>query len=570
MSLPKVDVVIVGCGAAGGIMAKELSTNGMKVVALDRGDFLRTNDCAQLDELRYKVRGELQQPILKDTQVQWRLNEQTDTIGLPFMMASGIGGSTRHYTTQHWRMLPHHFRQYTENVERYGAGSIPEGASLVDWPMSYDELAPFYDKVDEEIGISGKAGNINGNIQPGGNPFEGPRSKDYPMPPLLPSTVARLARPVMKDLGYSPFPSPSSIATQNYKGRPACTYCSFCTNYYCFIGAKGSTNVTVLPVGISSGNLEIRPNARAIKINKDSSGNKATGVTYLDADGNQQEQPANLVIVSSYTYENIRLLLYSGINENGMVGKYFMDHLYPQVWGYFDTTVTNPSTGPWASCVCMDNFNGDNFDHSELGFIEGGMLQAMGGDLQAISGSGLGPFGTPMPDGTPTFGEGYKQALKKYFIRVATLLPQIPSLPYDANYCDLHPTIKDEIGMPVLRITYNAYENELRAGTYLQNIAENILKEMGVSKTKKAGVFTPPATTHEVGGVRMGTDPAKSVLNKHLQSWELPNMFVVGGAVFPTYFGYNPTHTIEALAYWSSDYIKKESKPSGSLAQYFG
>ena len=569
MLLPKVDVVIVGCGAAGGVMAKELSTNGMKVVALDRGDFLRTRDCAQLDELRYKVRGEIQKPILNDTPVQWRPDEETDTIGLPFVMASGIGGSTRHYTTQHWRMLPHHFKQYSENVERYGASAIPAGSGLVDWPMSYDELAPYYDKVDEEIGTSGKAGNINGTIQTGGNPFEGPRNKDYPMPPLLQSTVARLAKPVMKDLGYDPFPSPSSIATENYKGRPACTYCSFCTSYYCFIGAKGSTNVTVLPIGISSGNLEIRPNVRVTKINKDSDGVKATGVTYLDVDGNQQEQPASLVIVSSYTYENIRLLLQSDINKNGMVGKYFMAHHYPQVLGYFDETATNPSTGPWASCVCMDNFNGDNFDHTGLGFIEGAMIQAMGGDLQAIGGSGAGAWSIPMPDDTPSFGEGYKQALKKYFNRVATVLPQVPSLPYDANYCDLDPTVKDQIGMPVLRITYNAYENELKAGTYLQNIAENILKEMGVAKIKKVGLFTPPATAHEVGGVRMGTDPAKSVLNKYLQSWELPNMFVVGGAVFPTYFGYNPTHTIEALAYWSSDYIKKEAKTGGLLAKYF-
>lgn len=568
MSLPKVDVVIVGCGAAGGIMAKELSTNGMKVVALDRGDFLRTRDVAQLDELRYQSRGELQQPILNDTPVQWRPDEKTDTVPLPFMMASGIGGSTRHYTSMHWRMLPHHFKQYSENVARYGADVIPAGTSLVDWPMSYEELAPYYDKVDQEIGISGQAGNINGAIQPGGNPFEGPRNKDYPMPPLLESTVSRIARPVMERLGYDPFPIPSSIATENYKGRPACTYCSFCSSYYCFIGSKGSTNVTILPIGISSGNLEIRPNVRVIKINKNSDGTKATGVTYLDADGKEQDQPAGLVIVSSYTYENIRLLLHSDINKNGMVGKYFMDHHYPFVWGYFDTTITNPSTGPWAGNLAIDNFNGDNFDHTGLGFIEGGVLAPLGGNLQAIAGSGSGFWSIPMPDGTPTFGEGYKQALKKYFTRVASMFPQIPSLPYDANYCDLHPTIKDQIGMPVLRITYNAFDNEIKAGTYLQNIVENILTDMGVAKIKKGGLFLPPATTHEVGGVRMGTDPIKSVLNKYLQSWELPNMFVVGGAVFPTYFGYNPTHTIEALAFWSSDYIKKEVKPGGALAQY--
>ncbi len=325
----------------------------------------------------------------------------------------------------------------------------------------------------------------------------------------------------------------------------------------------------MLPVGISSGNLEIRPNVRVIKINKDSGGGETTGVSYIDATGKEQEQPASLVILSSYTYENIRLLLYSDINKNGMVGKYFMDHHYPFVWGYFDDTVTNPSTGPWAANVAIDNFNGDNFDHTGLGFIEGGVLEALGGDLQAIAGAGVGSWAVPMPDDTPSFGEGYKQALKKYFRRIASFISQVPSLPYDANYCDLDPVVKDQIGMPVLRITYNAYENEIKACAFMQNKAENILKEMGVAKMKKAGLFTPPTTTHEVGGVRMGTDPTKSVLNKYLQSWELPNLFVVGGAVFPTYFGYNPTHTIEALAYWSADYIKTQCKPGGSLTQYF-
>ncbi len=566
MALPKVDAVIIGCGAAGGIMAKELSTGGMKVVALDRGDFLRTRDCAQLDELRYKVRGELQNPILKDTPVQWRPDESTDTIGLPFVMASGIGGSVRHYTAQHWRMLPHHFEQYSRNVERYGADSIPKDSGLTDWPIRYEELAPFYDQVDDEIGVSGQAGNIGGAIQNGGNPFEGPRRKDFPMPPLLPGTVARLAKPVMESLGYDPFPSPSSIATEYYKGRPACTYCSFCTNCHCFIGAKGSTNVTVIPEGLESGNLEIRPNARVVRINRDQG--RASGVTYLDASGNLLTQPASLVIVASYTYENIRLLLHSGINQNGLVGKYFMAHHYPSVWGYFDTTVTNPSAGPWASCLCMDNFNGNNFDHTGLGFIEGAMMQAMGGDLQAITGSGVGPWGVPLPDGTPSFGQGYKQALKKYFTRTAMVIPQVPSLPYESNYLDLHPTLRDAIGMPVIRATYTAHENELRMGEHMQAIAERILLEMGAEKVKKAGLFTPPATAHEVGGARMGDDPDQSVVNRYLQSWELPNMFVVGGAVFPTYFGYNPTHTIEALAYWSAAYIKKESRPGGSLARY--
>ncbi len=568
MALPKVDVVIVGCGAAGGVVAKELATNGMKVVALDRGDFLRTEDCRFLDELRWLIRGELLKPILDDTPIQWRTDAQASQSNLPWVMASGIGGSTRHYTTQHWRMLPHHFKQYSENVARYGASVIPSGTSVVDWPITYDDLAPYYDKVDTEIGISGKAGNINGTIQSGGNPFEAPRSQDYPMPPLLESTVTRMALPVLQNLGYKPFPIPSSIATTQYNGRPACVYCGFCSSYYCFIGSKGSTNITVIPVGLASGNLEIRPNCRVTRINKDSTGQMATGVTYLDAAGVEQEQPASLVVVSSYTFENIRLLLYSGINQNGMVGKYFMAHQYPFVFGFFDTTVTNPSVGPWAGNVAIDEFNGDNFDHTGLGFIEGGAIEPFGGNIQAISATGLGFNGMPVPTGTPPWGDGYKAALKQYSIRRAMVYPQIPTLPYEANYVELDPVVKDQIGMPVVRVTYNGYDNETKCGTYLQGKIHDIVQGMGATKIVDGGLLIPPATTHEVGGVRMGSDPTKSVVSEHLQSWELPNMFVVGGAVFPTFFGYNPTHTIEALSFWSADYINNEAKTGGSLAKY--
>jgi gluconate 2-dehydrogenase alpha chain len=560
MALPKVDVVIIGLGAAGGVMAKELATAGMKVVGLELGPFRKTEDFVYHDELRFSTRKELLQPKLSETPMQLRANASAQAAPfLPWTISVGVGGGSVHYGTWNWRMLPHHFQIASDVTKRYGASALPPGTNIVDWPLKYQDLAPYYDKVDTELGISGKAGNINGNIQAGGNPFEGSRSKDFPLPPLMQTTASRLFTQATSSLGYKPFPNPVGIISQDYNGRPGCNYCGFCSSYGCHVGAKSSTLVTVLPVAAATGNLEIRTGCRATKINSD--GTRATSVTYMDQAGVQQEQPANLIVLSNYTWEVVRLLLLSNINKSGMVGKYFMAHHYNITSGFFDA-VTNPSVGPTGANSTIDEFNGDNFDHTGLGFIEGASLTTTGGNSQAIGGV------ASVPPGTPTWGPDYKNAIKKYFNRRAGIIAQNPCLPYDANYLELDPNVKDALGLPVIRITYTGYDNEVKSGTYLQDKAEAILKKMGATITVRGPYLFPPATNHEVGGARMGDDPSKAVVNRYLQSHEMPNMFVASGAVFPTYFGYNPTHTIEALCYWSADYIKAQSKAGGSLSKY--
>lgn len=563
MALPKVDVVIIGLGAAGGVMAKELSTAGMKVVALELGPFRRTKDFIYHDELRFEVRQELLQPKLSQTPMQWRTDAKSPAFPfLPWTISVGVGGGSVHYGTWNWRILPHHFKIRSEVVARYGASALPAGSSVVDWPITYNDLAPYYDKVDTEIGISGKAGNINGQIQAGGNPFEGPRSQGFPLPPILQSTAARMFANAAISMGYKPFPTPSAIISQDYKGRPACNYCGFCSSYGCHVGAKSSTLVSVIPVGVASGNLEIRTGCRAVKINSD--GTRATSVTYVDQEGVEQEQPAGLVVLSSYTWEVVRLLLLSAINKNGMVGKNFMAHDYQFVYGFFDNAVTNVSVAPTGANTTIDEFNGDNFDHTGLSFIEGASITSAGGNTHAISGT----VWSLVPGVAPVWGADYKAFIKKYFDRSTSLIAQLPTLPYDANYLDLDPTVKDSLGLPVVRITYNQYDNEIRAAQFLKGKMDAILKQMGATKTAKGPDKFPPATNHEVGGARMGDDPATSVVNRYCQSHELPNLFVASGAVFPTYFGYNPTHTIEALSFWAADYIKAQVKSGGSLAKY--
>ena len=569
-TLPKVNVVVIGLGAAGGIMAKELATAGMKVVGIEWGPLRRTQDFQwDHDEIKYESRKFLLKPIIDEVPMQYRANSQIPAVnsGVPWTISSGVGGGSIHYGTWNWRMLPHHFRLKSENIAKYGASSIPAGTNVVDWPISYNDLAPYYDKVDTELGISGKAGNINGQVQTGGNPFEGPRSKDFPLPPLIQTTGSRLFSQASTALGYKPFPTPSAIISQAYDGRPACDYCGFCSSYGCHIGAKSSTLVSVIPKAVASGNFEMRTGCRVIRINK--SGGRATSVTYLDQAGVEQEQPASFIIVSNYTWGAVRLLLLSGINANGMVGKYLMSHQYQIVNGIFDNTITNPSAGQTGANATIDEFNGDNFNHTGLGFIEGASITSIGGNTHAVTGtSSLAPGNFSQVAANQNWGQSRKDFIKKYFTRTLGLIAQTPTLPYENNVIDLDPTVKDALGFPVLRVTYTGSDNEKNIGNYLQPKMAAVLKQAGATTTVNGPLLIPPWNNHEVGPCRMGTDPTQSVVSQYLQSWELPNMFVVSGAVFPTYFGYNPTHTIQALAYWASNNIKTQTQTGGNLVQY--
>src|SRR6185437_11219795 len=196
MATEKTDVVIVGVGAAGGILAAELSKAGMKVIGLERGPRLKTADFDPHDELRYFQRQELR-PDPKRQPVTWRLHEDD-------------------------------FRARSRTIERYGAAAIPENLSLIDWPLSYGELEPYYDRAEYELGVSGKAGNLQGNKIDGGNVFEAPRRRDYPLPPLRPDQSEIIFEEATRKLGYHPFSTPRAIISEPYNNRPGCTYCGFC------------------------------------------------------------------------------------------------------------------------------------------------------------------------------------------------------------------------------------------------------------------------------------------------------------------------------------------------------
>lgn len=550
--LPKTDVVMVGIGASGGIAAHVLTQAGLKVVAIEAGPRLDKEDfLAHYDELEGNGYANWTgEPKFNHEMPTWRRTaDSNDTItsyGVP--MANMVGGTSVHYTSMSWRTHEDDFRILSSTIERYGEDALPEGSALADWPVTYDDLEPYYDKVEYAIGVSGAGG---------ANPFEAPRARDYPMPPLQQSGFNQIAHDAMETLGYSPFPGPSAIASEDYNGRSACTYCGYCTGHGCWNDSKSSTLVSTIPEAEATGNLEIRPNCRVFRVLVDEDG-RASGVEYRGEDGQMYIQPAGIVMLSAYTFENVRLLLLSkseqfpdGLSNNhGQVGKHYTTHAYPTVNGYIPGTNLNKLSGTGAQATCIDDFNADNFDHTGLGFIRGGLVQASMSESSPIGQSAA------VPPSQATWGSEYKRWVQEGSASVASLFSQFEVLPYENNYLDLDPEVTDREGVPVIRITYDLKEDEKRRWDYMRPRMEEILREMGATETWSADVEALPMTAHDVGGARAGNEPDTSVVDRHLLSHEVPNLAIMGGAAFPSLTaGFNPTQTIQAWAWFTAEHI---------------
>jgi gluconate 2-dehydrogenase alpha chain len=550
--LPKADVVIIGLGAAGGIASHVLTQAGINVVGLEAGPRLNHDDfLANDDEISGTVRGWTGEPKFNKEIPTWRPNANSPTMPPPIPpihMANMVGGTSVHYGTQSWRFRADDFKVRSTTVDRYGEEAIPKGSTLADWPLSYDDLEPYYDQVEYLIGVSGKGGT---------NPFESPRSRDYPLPPLQSFGYGELAWQGMEKAGYHPFPQPAGIISQDYDGRPACTLCGYCGYFGCWNDAKSSTLVSAIRKAEATGKLEVRPNTRVTKILSNDQG-QVTGVQYLDENGQEQEQPAGVVILNTYVYENVRLLLVStsdfypnGLGNNGgQVGKNYMSHAYVGRNGLFPGKKLHLFSGTSGQAAAMDDLNGDNFDHTGLGFIRGAVVFASSGDLPIGKSRSVAP-------GVPQWGPEYKRWVHENADSVGAVFAQVEPLPYEMNFLDLDPKVTDPIGMPVIRVTYDFGENENKATTYIDGKLDELIKTIGATETWPGyPARTPlPINSHAYGGTRMGEDPAGSVVNKYGLAHEAPNLMILGGSTFPASSGYNPTETIEALAWFAADYL---------------
>lgn len=571
MTSKKTDVIIVGLGASGALLARELTEAGMTVLGIEKGPNYSPQDFwLKFDEIRYSTRCGIS-PTMTTDPITWRASAKDTASIAPWAVGPGagnplflppslgVGGGSIHWACWWWRQTEGDFRMRSVIDAHFPKSVYPEGSRIVDWPVSYDDLEPYYHAAEVETGVSGKAGNLNGALIPGGNPFEAPRRHDYPHPPIRANASNQPFVEATKRLGYNPFQPGAAILSEDEGDRKGCTYCGFCRDYGCHVGAKSETQNTTIPRALKTGNLTILAECRVQRVNVDKDG-RARSVTYVDARGETHEAHADLIILTAYSLENVRLMLASGINRNGAVGKWFTIHNYHWYSGEMpdDTAIY---AGPAAAGAVIDDFNVNWHQYSDGSFLWGTPILYFAGDTQPIEGV------KNMPPGTPMWGEGFKEYLRTSYRRRFGMYSQMATLPLESNFLDLDPTAKDPWGQPALRITHDWGDHDRAGGRFINGKKEEIAQEMGALRTWPAPMEPPyHITTHEHGGHVMGDDPSDSVTNRFQQSHETPNLFVVGGGSFPTMNGYNPTGTIQALALWTADYIKREVRPGGSLA----
>jgi gluconate 2-dehydrogenase alpha chain len=589
----KVDVAIVGAGWVGGIIAAELCKQGLEVVAIERGHDRNT---AQFqddhDELRFAIRSEMFQNTANET---WSLRHNLAETALPmrqlgaWLPGTGVGGAGVHWNGQTWRFHPRDFTIKTSTIDRYGASAIPANMSIQDWGITYDELEPYYDKFEYMAGIAGKAGNLKGKQIAGGNVFEGPRSREFPVKPPPDTPLMALFRKSTTNLGYHAFTGPTANLPSTYKNpdgitRGQCTYCGFCERFGCEVGAKADPTVTVLPVAFKTGKFKIINYANAYMIKND--GKTAQSILYYDGSGRIQEQPADIIVLASFMFNNVRLMLqskigtpYDPITATGVVGRNFCYQTGGGgASGWFSDQEFKRYMGAGALSCAIDDYNADNFDHTGLGFLGGGSI--------TVGASGARPIQSlTTPPGTPAFGAAWKAAVQHWYKRVVSVGFQGESPAYQMHYCDLDPNYRDKFGNPLLRLTFDWQPNERAMIAYAGTKTLPIMQEMMPNATLYKSGPTPSGdvisggpgalpphfdttsyqSTHITGGTIMGADPNTSVVNSYLQTWGVDNLFVVGAGNFPQNAGFNPTGTVGALAYRAAEGILKYHKSGGSL-----
>lgn len=583
--LPPVDAVLLGVGLVGTMLGRELTRAGLKVVGLERGQPRFTVPDFQgpqmHDELKYSIHKGLVQDSAKET-VTFR--NKPDETALPmrrfegFLPGTGLGGAAVHWNGQTYRFQDSDLQMRSKTVQRYGEKAIGAGVQIQDWGVTYADLEPFFDRFEYLLGTSGKAGNLKGQKIPGGNPFEDSRSREYPTPPQKEPYGSALFRKAATGLGYHPYTQPSSNLSQPYTNPEGmslrtCMFCGFCERYGCEHYAKSSPQTVLLPVLLKDPNFTLRTQCQVLRINLDKDGKHATGVTYVDAAGREFEQPASLVIVGMFSLNNVRMLLLSGIGQpydpatgKGVVGRNYAYQTTSGVQVFFDEKVNiNPFMRSGASGTVISDLVSDNFDHGPLGFLGGAYIGEVMSHGRPIEFH-------PTPPGTPSWGSAWKQAVAKHYNHTASLNIHGSSVAVAQNYLDLDPTYKDAWGLPLLRMTFDFPENDVKMSAYTTGKAMEIARAMGgrqVSGAPRKGPYTTTQyqSTHNTGGTVMGDDRSTSVVNRYLQSWDVPNVFVIGASNFPQNASYNPTDTVGALAYWAADAIVKKYLPHpGPLA----
>jgi choline dehydrogenase-like flavoprotein len=548
MALKHVNAVIVGAGAGGGVAAKELAAGGLSVVLLERGKWYTAADCRK-DDLRNQRTSALGNNSGPDEERNPRvvvdLNGQ-ERVVLPSEggysnNAACVGGGTFTYGAQAWRYQEKDFRMATT----YG---VPEGSTLSDWPISYAELEPYYEKAEYEIGVSG-------DVTP--DPFHGPRRRPLPMPPLPVNREYGILKPAAQRLGLHPFDLPMLRNSVPYNGRPPCMQCRWCVGFACEVNAKCGTQNTAIPTALATGNCELRTGCMAREAMTNTRG-VVTGVAYYDADDRLREQTADIVIVSSAAVESARLLLNSkskmypaGLgNRYGWVGRNLQGHAYSGAWGLFDFD-TYDDIGPGASIAVCD------YNHGNDGLIGGAMLanEFIRLPYQFVSAT---------PPGVPQWGQGHKDFMRQCYRRSIAIQGPTQEIPIAESRVEVDAKVKDFWGLPVARLSGGKHPKTMETAAAMAEKAEAWLKAAGAIRTwKKLPGKGTSGGQHQAGTCRMGDDPRTSVVDKYCRVHDHDNLYVIDGSVHVTNGGFNPVLTIMATAYYAAERIVKGQKGRG-------
>lgn len=538
------DVIIVGAGAAGGTAAGVLAEAGKRVLLLERGrglsfaqvprDHLRNHRLAayghntgpDLDgNPRVWVDGAGKEHVVRPNEGAYQNNAMT------------VGGGTRVYGAQAWRFMPRDFRM----ASTYGA---PEGSSLADWPISYDDLEPYYERAEWEIGV---AGDSEGHIT------QGPRRKGYPMPPVPENPQRRILSRGAQALGWNVAPVPLLINTTEYNGRPACIQCQECVGFACPSDSKNGTQNTMIPRALATGNCTLVTQAIADRIETDSQG-RVTGVSYITEQNGSPERiaaRAKAVVVSGGAIESARLLLNSASdqhprglgNESDQVGRHLQGHYYPGAFGLFDESVYD-GKGPGVSTATC------RFNHGNAGIVGGGMLADEFIKLPIIYWKGA------LPPDLPRWGAENKRWMRENYTRVFQICGPVQEIPHPDGRVTIDGAIRDKYGIPVARLSGTQHPETLRTAEFMRERAIEWMEASGAERvwSYPMGLFLSGGQ-HQSGTCRMGDDPKTSVTDRWGRVHNHDNLYVVDGSLHVTNGGFNPVLTILALAFRSAEHV---------------
>lgn len=542
------DAIIVGSGAAGGIVACVLAEAGKHVLLLERGPALSFADVGRdhLRNQRLAIYGHNAGPELNgnprvfvDPQGRSRL---VDPHELDYHNnAACVGGGTRVYGAQAWRFHPDDFRM----ASKYG---VPAGSSLADWPISYETLEPFYERVEWELGAAGDGNEIRSVI---------PRRRNYPLPPVPPSPQTVALHHGAQQLGWRTAPVPLLINTEPYGGRAACIACKYCVGFACPTDAKTGSQNTVIPRALATGNCELETSAIAEAIETDGRGN-VTGVSYFvnTSDTPRRETArSRIVIVSAGAIESARLLLNSqssfhpaGLgNHYDQVGRNLQGHLYPRAYGLSPTRVFD-GVGPGVTIATIQ------FNHDNPGIIGGGML------ADDFIKPPIDFWYDSLPPDLPRWGIENKRFMRDNYTRVMHVRGPVQDIPNPEGRVRVDRNVRDKWGIPVARLSGTTHPATVEAAEFMRERGEQWLRASGCEKiwSTQPGLILS-GRQHQAGTCRMGRDPATSVTDEWGRVHNHDNLFVVDGSLHVTNGGFNPVLTIMALAFRSAEYIARVS-----------